>query len=93
MQTYVLQPTVKARYLRLIGYGNNASGSGNWNSIMEVELYAGKVPGESPEEPQPPLPPNAGEVKEEDVKPPEMKRVSVSTAEHRRRWIRLWPVR
>lgn len=82
MQTYVLQPTVKARYLRLIGYGNNASGSsGNWNSIMEAELYAGKVPGESPEEPQPPLPPNAGEVKEEDVKPPEMKRVSVNTAE------------
>ncbi|MCV4230848.1 discoidin domain-containing protein [Virgibacillus sp. LDC1] len=82
MQTYVLQSPAKARYLRLIGYGNNASGSsGNWNSIMEVELYAGKVPGEPPEEPQPPLPPNAGEEKEEDVKLPEMKRVSVSTAE------------
>lgn len=82
LQTYVLQSPVKARYLRLIGYGNNAGGSsGNWNSIMEVELYAGKVPGESPEEPPPPLPPNAGEVKEEDVKPPELKRVSVRTAE------------
>ncbi|VTR47546.1 Chondroitinase-B precursor [Actinobacillus pleuropneumoniae] len=82
LQTYVLQSPVKARYLRLIGYGNNAGGSsGNWNSIMEVELYAGKLPGESPEEPQPPLPPNAGEEKEEDVKPPEMKRVSVRTAE------------
>lgn len=82
LQTYVLQSPVKARYLRLIGYGNNAGGSsGNWNSIMEVELYAGKVPGESPEEPLPPLPPNAGEVKEEDVKPPELKRVSVRTAE------------
>lgn len=82
LQTYVLQSPVKARYLRLIGYGNNAGGSsGNWNSIMEVELYAGKVPGESPEEPPPPLPPNAGEVKEEDVKPPKLKRVSVRTAE------------
>lgn len=82
LQTYVLQSPVKARYLRLIGYGNNAGGSsGNWNSIMEVELYAGKVPGESPEEPPPPLPPNAGEEKEENVKPPELKRVSVRTAE------------
>ena len=69
-------------------------------AARKLEQYHGsralrrKVPGESPEEPQPPLPPNAGEVKEEDVKPPEMKRVSVSTAEQlRKRWIRLWLVR
>ncbi|KKO52399.1 chondroitinase-B domain-containing protein [Paenibacillus sp. DMB20] len=45
LQTYVLDQPMKSRYLRLVGYGNNAGGSsGNWNSIMEVELYGGKVP-------------------------------------------------
>lgn len=81
MQTYVFTNPVKARYLRLVGYGNNAAGSsGNWNSIMEVELYAGKAPDTGGSEPAPP-PPGAGEEKEEHVKPPELKRISVSTAE------------
>lgn len=78
LQTYVFDHPVKARYLRLTGYGNSASGSsGNWNSIMEVELYAGNPPETG--EPAPP-PPDAGSVKEGEVKPPEFKHSKVRTA-------------
>lgn len=81
MQTYVFDRPMKARFLRLVGYGNNAGGSsGNWNSIMEVELYSEKAPETGPGEPDNP-PPSAGDVKEDDVKNPELKRTTVSTAE------------
>ncbi|MDR9855477.1 chondroitinase-B domain-containing protein [Paenibacillus sp. VCA1] len=78
LQTYMLEHPVKARYLRLIGYGNNASGSsGQWNSIMEVELYTGTPP----ETGEPNLPPaDAGNVNEGDVEPPVLKHIKVKTA-------------
>ncbi|MEC0089679.1 chondroitinase-B domain-containing protein [Paenibacillus macquariensis] len=80
LQTYVFDHPTDARYLRIVGYGNNASGSsGNWNSIMEVELYTGTVPGEGSGEPNLP-PPDAGSIKEGDVLPPVLKQIKVNTA-------------
>ncbi len=77
LQAYVFEQPVKARYLRLTGYGNSASGSsGNWNSIMEVELYAGNPPGTG----NPDTPPDAGSIGEEDVPAPELKHIRVNTA-------------
>jgi len=78
LQTYVLDHPVKARYLRLTGYGNNASGSsGKWNSIMEVELYTETTP----ETGEPNVPPaDAGNVNEGDVVPPVLKHIKVQSA-------------
>ena len=80
LQTYVLDHPIEGKYLRLVGYGNNASGnSGNWNSIMEVELYTGTTPGGDPGEPGiPPL--DAGNIKEEDVQAPALNHIKVNTA-------------
>ncbi|MCR8635557.1 S-layer homology domain-containing protein [Paenibacillus radicis (ex Xue et al. 2023)] len=79
MQSYVLTNPSNARYLRLVGYGNSASGSsGNWNSIMEVGVYTGTAP--IIEEPKDPSgPPEAGENPE--VPTPELTKVKVSSAE------------
>lgn len=77
LQTYMLDQPTETRYLRLKGYGNNASGSsGNWNSIMEVEWYTGTPP-ETGEPTSPPA--EGGIVNEGDVEPPVFKHVKVST--------------
>ncbi|WP_246315781.1 S-layer homology domain-containing protein [Paenibacillus foliorum] len=79
MQSYVLTSPTTARYLRLVGYGNSASGSSaNWNSLMEVRIYTGTAP--VIEEPKDPSgPPDAGENPE--VPTPELTKVKVSSAE------------
>ncbi|WP_239625800.1 S-layer homology domain-containing protein [Paenibacillus sp. H1-7] len=64
LQPYVLDKPASARYVRLIGYGNSASGSsGNWNSLTEIALYTGTPPViVEPEEPT--GPPQAGDTPE-----------------------------
>ncbi|OMF37983.1 hypothetical protein BK133_03080 [Paenibacillus sp. FSL H8-0548] len=80
MQPYVAEQPVAARYFRLVGYGNNASGSsGNWNSMMEMELYIGTPP-EIDEPDEPGGPPQAGDNDEDDFPLPDMTHVSVNTA-------------
>src|SRR6266576_1116289 len=32
-------PTASARYLRIVGHGNNSSASSSWNSITEVAIF------------------------------------------------------
>lgn len=78
MQPYVLSNPAALRYLRLVGYGNTASGSsGNWNSITEVELYTGKAPAvEEPAEPS--GPPQAGDKPVEPLPPVQVVRVSTA---------------
>lgn len=63
-QPYVLEKPATARYLRLVGYGNNATGSsGNWNSLAEIAFYTGTPPVVvEPEEPT--GPPQAGDIPE-----------------------------
>lgn len=78
LQPYVLSQPGTFRYLRLVGYGNNASGSSSsWNSITEVELYTGTPP-EVTEPTGPTGPPQAGD-KPVDPLPP-VQVVSVHTA-------------
>ncbi|MCR2806795.1 S-layer homology domain-containing protein [Paenibacillus soyae] len=81
LQPYVLDNPGPARYWRLIGYGNSASGSsGSWNSLMEAQLYVGEAPVvHEPEEPN--GPPAAGDVDEDDLPPPVPTTVRVSSAE------------
>ena|GEM_PF-1783779 len=80
MQPYALEQPVSARYLRLVGYGNNASGSSaNWNSLMEMELFIGTPP--HIEEPEGPAgPPQAGDDDEDDFPLPELTLLKVSSA-------------
>jgi hypothetical protein len=81
LQPYVLESPVSARYLRLIGYGNSASGSsGNWNSLMEAQLFVGEAP-EVVEPGGPDGPPSAGDVDEDDLPPPALATVQVSSSE------------
>ncbi|KRE49859.1 chondroitinase-B domain-containing protein [Paenibacillus sp. Soil724D2] len=79
MQPYVLTNPAEVRYLRLVGYGNTASGSsGNWNSITEVELYTGTAPKvDEPSEPN--GPPQAGDKPVEPLPP--VRVVKVNSAE------------
>lgn len=80
MQPYVAEQPVSARYFRLVGYGNNASGSSaNWNSMMEMELYIGTPP-EIEEPSGPDGPPQAGDNDEDDFPLPDMTHVPVNTA-------------
>ncbi|WP_214628404.1 S-layer homology domain-containing protein [Paenibacillus agaridevorans] len=81
LQPYVIASPIEARYWRLVGYGNSASGSsGNWNSLMEAQLFIGEAP--VIEEPQGPgKPPSAGDVDEDDLPPPALTTVQVSSAE------------
>ncbi|MDD9267146.1 chondroitinase-B domain-containing protein [Paenibacillus sp. GCM10023248] len=76
MQPYVLSSPAAVRYLRLVGYGNTATGSsGNWNSITEVELYTGTAPAvEEPAEPE--GPPQAGDKPVEPLPPVRIVKVS-----------------
>ncbi|MBA2937664.1 S-layer homology domain-containing protein [Paenibacillus sp. CGMCC 1.16610] len=78
IQPYVLSNPASVRYLRLVGYGNTASGSsGNWNSITEVELYTGTAP--DIEEPTIPSgPPQAGDKPVEPLPPVQVVKVSTS---------------
>lgn len=79
IQPYVLSNPASVRYLRLVGYGNTASGSsGNWNSITEVELYTGTAP--NIEEPTAPSgPPQAGDKPVEPL--PLVQVIKVNTSE------------
>lgn len=79
LQPYVLKKPASARYLRFVGYGNNAAGSsGNWNSLTEMMLYTGTPPViVEPEEPT--GPPQAGDTPEGP--PPVLRVMEVSTAE------------
>ncbi|MEC0226363.1 chondroitinase-B domain-containing protein [Paenibacillus alba] len=79
MQPYVLTTPAEVRYLRLVGYGNTASGSsGNWNSITEVELYTGTAP-KVDEPTEPSGPPQAGDRPVEPLPP--VRVVKVNSAE------------
>ncbi|WP_338111660.1 S-layer homology domain-containing protein [Paenibacillus aceris] len=76
MQPYVMSSSAAVRYLRLVGYGNTASGSsGSWNSITEVELYTGTPPVvEEPAEPS--GPPQAGDKAVDPLPPVQVVKVS-----------------
>jgi hypothetical protein len=78
-QPYVLDKPATARYLRLVGYGNSATGSsGNWNSLTEIALYTGTPPViVEPEEPA--GPPQAGDIPEGPA--PVLEVIEVSTAD------------
>lgn len=78
-QSYVLDKPATARYLRLVGYGNSATGgSGNWNSLTEIALYTGTPPViVEPEEPA--GPPQAGDIPEGPA--PVLEVIEVSTAD------------
>lgn len=78
IQPYVLSNPASVRHLRLVGYGNTASGSsGNWNSITEVELYTGTAP--NVEEPNTPSgPPQAGDKPVEPPPPVQVIKVNAS---------------
>ncbi|HIW35218.1 MAG TPA: S-layer homology domain-containing protein [Candidatus Paenibacillus intestinavium] len=80
LQTFVLSEPMTARYYRLVGYGNNASGSSaNWNSLMEAQLFIGESP--IIEEPEEPVgPPQAGDDDEGALPPPELTKIQVSSA-------------
>lgn len=79
MQSYVLTNPISARYLRIVGYGNTASGSsGNWNSIIETALFTGIAPN-IVEPVEPSGPPQAGDKPVGDLPP--MKVVKVSSSE------------
>ncbi|MDR6550150.1 chondroitinase-B domain-containing protein [Paenibacillus qinlingensis] len=79
IQPYAISNPSSQRYLRLVGYGNTASGSsGNWNSLTEVELYTGTVP-EIKEPTAPAGPPQAGDKPVEPLPPIQL--VKVSTAD------------
>ncbi|OAS15093.1 chondroitinase-B domain-containing protein [Paenibacillus oryzisoli] len=75
LQPYVLGQPGSYRYLRLVGYGNSASGSSSsWNSITEVELYTG-IPPEVTEPTGPTGPPQAGDKPVEPLPPIQVVRV------------------
>jgi hypothetical protein len=78
IQPYVFDKPSSARYLRLVGYGNSATGSsGNWNSLSEIALFTGTPP--VIVEPEAPAgPPQAGDTPESPA--PVFKVIKVSTA-------------
>jgi hypothetical protein len=79
LQPYVLNQPAAYRYLRLVGYGNNASGSSSsWNSITEVELYTGTPP-EVNEPTGPTGPPQAGDKPVEPLPPVQVVRVNTAS--------------
>lgn len=79
LQPYVLDRPASARYVRLVGYGNTATGSsGNWNSLTEVALFMGTPPViVEPEDPA--GPPQAGDIPEGPA--PSLNVIEVSTAD------------
>ncbi|SDD56085.1 Cadherin-like beta sandwich domain-containing protein [Paenibacillus sp. UNCCL117] len=78
LQPYVLEKPASKRYVRMVGYGNTASGSsGGWNSLTELALYTGTPPViVEPEEPT--GPPKAGDVPEGPAPVAEIVRVSTA---------------
>lgn len=79
LQPYVLSQPGSFRYLRLVGYGNSASGSSSsWNSITEFELYTGTPP-EINEPTGPTGPPQAGDKPVEPLPPVQVVRVNTAS--------------
>lgn len=79
LQPYVFSQPGAYRYLRLVGYGNNASGSSSsWNSITEVELYTGTPP-EVNEPTGPTGPPQAGDKPVDPLPPVQVVRVNTAS--------------
>ncbi|MGO4495040.1 chondroitinase-B domain-containing protein [Paenibacillus sp. 2RAB27] len=79
LQPYVLSQPGAYRYLRLVGYGNSASGSSSsWNSITEVELYTGTPP-EVNEPTGPTGPPQAGDKPVDPLPPVQVVRVNTAS--------------
>ncbi|NOU65362.1 hypothetical protein GC096_15110 [Paenibacillus sp. LMG 31461] len=79
LQPYVLSQPGAYRYLRLVGYGNSASGSSSsWNSITEVELYTGTPP-EVTEPTGPTGPPQAGDKPVDPLPPVQVVRVNTAS--------------
>ncbi|NQX59819.1 chondroitinase-B domain-containing protein [Paenibacillus qinlingensis] len=79
LQPYVWNQPAAYRYIRLVGYGNTASGSSSsWNSITEVELYTGTPP-EVTEPTGPTGPPQAGDKPVEPLPPVQVVRVHTAS--------------